>query len=177
MFGPVQNVSRLSVDAFAKYLVKSFAFVNGSFGSSVAGLYAPIAARSTQLAFDTIAADIAMTCGNLALAQAAGQNFRKSPVYLVYNEQYEDEFHWAPHGSDLASACRSDKPSAVALRDAWYEFASTGRISAWRPIAADKPWATTHLRNEGAETAVGWKREECAFWKSAGFGAEFWWSN
>lgn len=172
-----QNVSKLSVEAFSKYLSNAFAYVNSSFGERVADLYASIAANSTQLAFDTIAADIEMTCGNLALAEAAGRGFKNSPVYLVYNEQYKDAFHWAPHGHDLDLACNSDAPPGVALRDAWHEFAASGRVSSWQPITAASPWATTHLRNDGARTAIGWKRKECAFWKSAGFGPEFWWSN
>lgn len=177
MLGPVQNVSALSVDEFAKYLIDAFAYVNSSFGAQVADLYAPIARQSTQLAFDTIAADISMTCGNLALSQAAGQSFKRSPVYLVYNEMYENKFKWAEHGYDLNLACNGDGPSAVSLRDAWYEFASTGRVSKWSPITASKPWVTNLLQNGGEHAAIGWKQQECAFWKSAQFGPEFWWSN
>jgi len=174
---PGRDVSSFSREKFDKYLVDSFAYVNAYFGLSVVDLYAPITANSTQRAFDTIAADIEMTCGNLALAEAAGRHFQKSPVYLVYNEQFEDNKSWAFHGHDLMLALFGDSPSAVALRDAWHEFAATGRVSGWQPVTAAQPWATIHLQSDGVQVVPGWKQKECEFWRAACFGPEFWWSN
>jgi carboxylesterase type B len=183
--GPGKNVSALSAEEFKDYLVKSFSYVNASFGLQVADLYAPLISRSRQLAFDTMAADVEMACGNLALAEAAGQNFQKSPVYLLYNEQHINEDWWGSHALDLECATTSDYPfdnhqceiMGHALRDIWLEFASTGKVSKWDPVTAAKPWATTHMTNDGTSTATGWKQKECSFWKSAGFDASFWWSN
>lgn len=174
---PGENVSKLSPSQFASHLADVFSYMNSSFGYQVADLYANVSSHSTQLEFDTIAADIEMTCGNLALARAAGQGFRQSPVYLVYNEMHVDDVHWANHGSDLMLATQGEGPSADALRDAWYEFASTGQVSAWQPVSASKPWVTVRLGNAGVRSEVGWKQEECNFWRDAGFGSQFWWSN
>merc|ERR1711998_506774 len=88
-FGPGENVSNITTDGFVKHLGDVFKYVNSSFGALVADLYAPILANSTQLGFDTVAADTGMTCGNLELARAAGLHF-KNPVYLVHNEQFYD---------------------------------------------------------------------------------------
>lgn len=171
----------LTPEEFQKRLQGDFAFMSPDLGDDVAKLYASQIGVSAQMAFETIAADIEMACGNLALALAASRGFRRGPVYLVYNEQHgEGIFHnlaWAYHGADLAAASTGTGEMASELRSAWHEFAATGRVAAWQPVGSVSPWVSMRLQNNGTRASAAWKLKECQFWKENGFGKEFWWSN
>ena len=162
---------------------------NVPFGYRVADAYAQEIAFSPQFAMYTIASDIQMTCGSLANAQAAARRAgRKAPVYLVHNEMHEPglptggilDHGSAFHGFDLvlATATRFAQ-GASQMRDIWYEFASTGRVSAWKAVdSAPNSWSSVRLYMGGSTNIVGYKKDKCDFWKAYGLGGpEFWWSN
>lgn len=69
-----------------------------AFTAAVLGTYAAEAAVDPQLAFDSLASDYGLTCGNAALATAAvATGRRRAPTYLMYNA-------W-PRRWGLASGC------------------------------------------------------------------------
>ena len=57
-----------------------------AFTAAVLGAYTAEAAVDPQLAFDSLASDYGLTCGNAALAAAAvTTGRRRAPTYLMYN--------------------------------------------------------------------------------------------
>merc|ERR1711871_1400676 len=112
------------------------------------------------LAFDNVGADVGVTCGNTYLAQSAGSGRGQAPVYLVRNEQYTNEHRLAYHGSDLNMAVSGTGAMADALRDAWHEFAATGRVAAWQPVDAASPWMANVLTNNGTQAEIAHKARE-----------------
>ena len=117
-----------------------------------------------------------MTCGQLTLARAAATGGGRT--YLVHNSQHPSlGERGAFHGFDLLVATEGDDAKADLLRDAWHEFAASGRVSMWEPIDAAKPWSTVVMENNQTQNKRAWKASECEFWTGHGFGPEFWWSN
>lgn len=182
--GPRDDVTGMSSPQFTHFLSNKFAAWGPGLGHSLAALYREEISESVQKAYDTIAADQGMTCGNHAVAIAAAQGFQ-SPVYSMYNEAYnttESPATWAYHGYDLKLASKVASPVGARLRALWYEFAATGAIASWTPVVARMQAAgnTTTMRflPEGFwRAAASWRSDVCTFWKRHGAGPQFWWSN
>ena len=100
-----------------------------------------------------------MTCGSGEVAVAAAEGTRSGSIYHVFNAQtvagcLGTAGHcYANHGSDLGMATRGKGPRADALRDAWLEFVTTGRVSAWATVNAQGGGPTTVvLQNNGTRS-------------------------
>jgi len=152
------------------------------YAAELGGGGAPV---TTQRAYDTMAADIEMSCGNkaLALAAAGGRPAFKGapPVYSVYNGVGAAPA-WAFHGSDLAMATAGRGAAARGLRAAWLEFANTGAVAAWMPVDTPAGPASNVLGEDSggltSTVSVDNRRQQCAYWQGElGFGEAFWWSN
>eukprot|EP00663_Eupelagonemidae_sp_cell21sb_P006277 gene6277-1699_t len=83
-FSPGQVVSGQTPAQFTDTLQTAMGFAGADFGAMVSAEYAPVIATGRQLAFDTIAADAGVTCGNVILARAAAAGL-SAPVYSIYN--------------------------------------------------------------------------------------------
>ena len=161
----VRNVT--GADACAAYLSRAFSFVSPAVGAGAARAYSREIEESCQLGFDCMLSDIELTCGFREVARAAlhgvGGGAR---IYSVYNDQRTADCVggrcYASHGADLAMACSGAGPRADALRDAWIEFASTGRVDSWQTAAGD---TMVVLENNGTRSVPGWKAEVCKFWR------------
>lgn len=78
---------------------------------AVLNAYAAEAAVDPQLAFDAIATDYGLTCGNVEVAVAAAKaGVRRAPTYLLYNAWPRANYSeggsckWPFHGLDLVEA-------------------------------------------------------------------------
>ncbi len=176
------NASGLSPAAFAAQLGLYFdGFMGAGFGRQLAGLYANETAVSAQLAFDSIAADIGVTCGTLVLAGAAADAF-SSPVYSLVNAvRGRTERVGAFHGRDLATATRDPGRQGRRLRAWWKEFATTGAVREWTAATSTttpgERRATNVLLDDAVDVRRDWRGEACRMWREGGAGPEFWWSN
>jgi hypothetical protein len=189
---PGASVTKLKGAACVNFFEKAFSFVSPVTGAAAAKVYAAEIAQDCQLAFDSMAADIEMTCGSNAVALAAAEKRLASetatsaaPVYHVFNAQTSAGCMgtagkcYANHGSDLGMACTGKGPRADALRDAWIEFATTSRVAAWVPVDATPAQATAVvMEDNGTRSVGGWKASTCEFWRQHKLGGQqFWWSD
>ena len=173
------NASAMSPVQFQQQLAEDWDQVFGDgFAASVVKLYGADVADNAQKAWDTIAADAGVFCGNKRAASAF-----KSDVYSLHNEVYgTDTKRFAFHGRDLVYATQGAGAQGARIRDIWFEFASTGAVAAWTPVGGGGSGATTmRLTNNATLLAKDFKADVCALWSAHaggrdGFG-RFWWSN
>ena len=184
---PKSKVHRLTPLECTKYFEAGFQFVSATAGVAAAKVYEAEIVNDCQLAFDSAAADIEMTCGSSAVAAAAAKNRAggDAPVYYVYNAQTTAGCTgpagpcFANHGSDFGMACTGKGPRADALRAAWIEFATTGSVADWATVGAARGGSTAVvLENNGTRSVPWWKSGTCGFWRAQNLGGpEFWWSD
>lgn len=170
---PAENVSSLSPSQYRTRLASDFAWSNATLGARVAQMYSAAIDRSPQLAFDELAADVEMTCGQKAIALAAAalprattegaavaalrvRAIARPPVYLVHNAMFDPKrpSAGAHHEFDIIAATTRTDTAAAALRDRWHEFARTGRVASWETVDAARPWSTVRL-DFGPEPSFG----------------------
>ena len=88
---PTDNVTGLTETQFGAILAAKFDPKWGTgFGYRLAQEYALEIKEGVQKAYDTMAADQGMTCGNQDVVNAAARGF-KSPTYSVYFEAHDDQ--------------------------------------------------------------------------------------
>lgn len=97
-----------------------------------------------------------------------------------------ENFHAFPSGPvppPLYHPSPRDQAFGRMIRDNWLALAADGRLpasSAWKAVNAAAGWpahVAVGVLNETAATVVDYKSSECAFWRKAGIGQGFWWTN
>jgi para-nitrobenzyl esterase len=170
------NASSMSAPEFVAQLGRYFDEMLGEgFGAELATHYEADIAESPQKAWGSIAADIAMTCGNMEVAAAAAAGFG-SPVYRVYNTMHSDTRMWAYHHQDMHLAQTDAGARGRRLRGWWREFAATGAVADWRAAAGGGGGIVTNVvANNSLHAERAFKAGVCALWREHGAGPEFWW--
>ena len=99
--------------------------------------------------------------------------------------------NYAHHGMDLVFAVTGGGARNAAgqtvgerLRDAWYEFATTGQVASWTAVNANGPppkdedgvWQIS-FDDAATRSVLGLKASACTALAKLGFGERYWWEN
>eukprot|EP00035_Acanthoeca_spectabilis_P016817 m.351907 g.351907 ORF g.351907 m.351907 type:complete len:573 (-) comp16580_c1_seq1:501-2219(-) len=205
-YAPSRAVADWSAVNFSNFITTSFASWGRGAATAINSMYSNVSQKSGTLAYYTLDADIGITCGSAAVATAAVKrgSYHTQPVYLSQVLQVPDHpypfvpgiksvypFHmfdficgfgtwglpyvpgekYTPGPNDLALG--------KILRTAWYELATTGRITTapWAPVSNAISPITVLLRVESPVATVNWKTDTCTELDRLGLGKRYWWVN
>ena len=131
---PSDVMNWTSVD-FDHFVDVQFRAWPATVGPRIFELYENMSASNAGFAFGSMTSDTTMTCGNAAVAVAAGLGF-SSPVYLAMNS------HWPSH--PIYSSSPSDAPRVFPFHTwdttnafATYSGKEADHESPWKPHASD----------------------------------------
>jgi carboxylesterase type B len=181
------NASRMSAPEFVAQLGRYFDQLFGEgFGAELATHYEAEIAENPQKAWNAIAADIGVNCGNLEVAAAAASGLGER-VYSVFNRMEspfgyhtsKGHLRWAYHGFALDLATDNEGAMGKRVRGWWHEFASTGAVAEWRVAdGGDGNGIVTNVvTNDTVHSETAFKADLCALWREHGAGPDFWWGD
>jgi len=188
---PFDVVINYTNTEFLKFLQTRF--WGADFAQEIVALYPLESFETPQEAYDTIATDVKIYCGNVYNAMQASQGMA-SPVYLYYSNQWPSQPfpnsnyqpRYAFHGLDFISLLLAypydmnddDLAYASNLRKAFTNFANFGKLpSPWKVVneLQQSGHFITNVVAATTFTSVDWRANFCTFWNQQNYVTTYGW--